>query len=56
MLLWEIENVYPQKRRMTILSSQKELIDILNKADITNLDWEMVSLGQEMIWLRSSLD
>lgn len=40
MILWEIGNVFPQKDEYSEFA--KELIDILNKADITRLDWEMV--------------
>lgn len=42
MLLYEIEDCDPQKEADEYSDFAKELIDILNNANITNLDWMMV--------------
>lgn len=41
-ILWEVEDLYPQKKADEYSDFAKELIKILNDADITHLDWEMV--------------
>ena len=42
MILWEVEDVYPAKEEDEYSDFAKELIDLLNKADITHLDWEAI--------------
>ena len=42
MLLWEVEDMSPQKEEEEYSDFARELIDIFNKADITHLDWEAV--------------
>lgn len=42
LLLWEVEDVYPAKEEDEYSEFSKELIALLNEADITHLDWEAV--------------
>jgi len=42
-LLWEVEDVYPAKNEDEYSDFAKELIDLLNNANITDLDWEAVN-------------
>lgn len=42
-LLWEVEDVYPAKEEDEYSDFAKELIELLNSANITHLDWEMVN-------------
>ena len=42
MLLWEVEDVYPAKEEDEYSDFAKELIALLNNANITHLDWEAV--------------
>ena len=42
-LLWEVEDVYPAKEEDDYSDFAKELIELLNNANITNLDWEAVN-------------
>lgn len=41
-ILWEVESIYPPKEEDDYSDFARELIDLLNKADITHLDWEAV--------------
>lgn len=41
-ILWEVESIYPQKEADEYSDFARELIDLLNNADITHLDWEAV--------------
>lgn len=41
-ILWEVESFYPPKEEDEYSEFARELIDLLNKADITHLDWEAV--------------
>lgn len=41
-ILLEVEYIYPKKEKDEYSDFQRELIDLLNKADITHLDWEAV--------------
>ena len=42
LLLWEVEDIYPEKEEDDYSGFSKELITLLNEADITHLDWEAV--------------
>lgn len=42
LLLWEVQDIYPEKEIDEYSAFSKELIALLNKADITHLDWEAV--------------
>ncbi len=42
-ILWEVEDIYPQKGEDDYSDVAKELIGILNNSNITDLDWEMVN-------------
>lgn len=42
-LLWEVEDVYPAKEEDEYSDFAKELIDLLNNANITDLDWAAVN-------------
>ena len=42
LLLWEVEDIYPEKEEDNYSEFSKELIALLNEADITHLDWEAV--------------
>lgn len=41
-ILWEVESIYPAKEEEEYSDFARELIDLLNEADITHLDWEAV--------------
>lgn len=41
-ILWEVESIYPPKEEDDYSDFARELIDLLNEADITHLDWEAV--------------
>lgn len=41
-ILWEVESIYPPKEEDDYSDFARELIDLLNDADITHLDWEAV--------------
>ena len=41
-ILWEVESIYPPKEEEDYSDFARELIDLLNEADITHLDWEAV--------------
>ena len=41
-ILWEVESIHPQKEADEYSDFARELIDLLNNADITHLDWEAV--------------
>ena len=42
MILWEVEDIDPAKDEEDYSDFARELIDLLNKADITHLDWDAV--------------
>ena len=49
-ILWEVEEVYPAKEEEEYSEFSKELIKLLNKADVIHLDWDAVDT-----WSRFSM-
>ena len=42
MILWEVEDIYPAKEEEDYSDFARELIELLNKADITHLEWDAI--------------